>query len=318
MVISEMREGINALTFPPYLKNNILYMKEFSLCVMSRKGLFVIADLIKQGYAKQIDKVVIAHDNNMTNDYYKEMLDACNKAGIEVHDRNEKITIDSPYCITIAWRWLIPLQENTRLIVFHDSLLPKYRGFAPLVNMLINKEPYIGVTALTASEEYDKGDIISQRRVPVSYPIKITDAIDLVTPLYSDIVCDVFQKIINHKSLYSTPQNEEDSSYSLWRDEEDYHINWNQPSEDILQFIYSVGFPFKGAFSKVGDSVVRIIDAELLPDVKIENRHPGKVIFMQKGMPVVVCGKGLIKITSAFYEEGQTILPMRKFRVRFE
>jgi methionyl-tRNA formyltransferase len=293
-------------------------MKEFSLCVMSRKGLVVLRDLIRKGYTKQIDKVVIAHDNNMANDYYKEMYDTCNEAGIEVHDRTEKITICSLYCITIAWRWLIPLKENTRLIVFHDSLLPKYRGFSPLVNMLINKEPYVGVTALNASEEYDKGDIISQRRVSVSYPIKINDAIDLVTPLYSEIVCDIISKIINNEALSANPQNEDESSYSLWRDEEDYHINWNHSSEDILQFVYSVGFPFKGAYSKIGNTVVRILDVKTIPDVKIENRQPGKVIFMQNGMPVVVCGKGLLKITSALSEDGQTVIPMRKFRVRFE
>lgn len=293
-------------------------MKEFSLCVMSRKGLFVLKALIQKGYTEQIDKVVIAHDHNMANDYYEEMLDACNKAGICVHDRTEKVTICSPYCITIAWRWLIPLQENTRLIVFHDSLLPKYRGFAPLVNMLINKEPYVGVTALHASEEYDKGDIIDQRKVAVAYPIKISDAIDLVTPLYSELVCGIFCRIIDKELLPAIPQNEEESSYSLWRDEEDYHIDWYHYSEDILQFIYSVGFPFKGAYSKVGDSIVRILDAEIISDVKIENRQPGKVVFMQNGMPIVVCGKGLLKITSAFNEEGQNILPMRKFRVRFE
>lgn len=284
---------------------------------MSRKGLVVIEDLIKQGYAKRIDKVVIAHDNNMTNDYYKEMLDACNKADIEVHDRIEKITIDSPYCITIAWRWLIPLQENTRLIVFHDSLLPKYRGFAPLVNMLINKEPYIGVTALTASEEYDKGDIISQKRVPVSYPIKITNAIDLVTPLYSEIVCEVFRKIINKEPLSAKPQNENDCSYSLWRDEEDYQINWKQSALEIQQFIYSVGFPFKGASTMMGDSLIRIIDCEIVEDVKIENRQAGKVIFIKDGYPVIVCGKGLIMIKKAYYDEnGRNALPFKKFRTR--
>jgi methionyl-tRNA formyltransferase len=53
----------------------------------------------------------------------------------------------------------------------HDSLLPKYRGFAPLPNALINGEREVGVTALFASEEYDMGDIVCQRRLAVEYPM---------------------------------------------------------------------------------------------------------------------------------------------------
>ena len=49
--------------------------------------------------------------------------------------------------------------------------MPKYRGFAPLVNSLVNGEKIIGVTALFASEEYDNGDIIMQSSVDITYPI---------------------------------------------------------------------------------------------------------------------------------------------------
>ncbi len=183
--------------------------------------------------------------------------------------------------------------------------------------MLINKEPFLGVTALFASEEYDKGDIIGQKTVAVNYPIKVFDAIDLITPLYSTLVCEILGKIQSRKSLSSFPQNEEDASYSLWRDEDDYRIDWSQSSDDILQFIYSVGFPFKGASSRIDNCIVRIIDAEVFPDVRIENRQYGKVLFTQNRCPVVVCGKGLLKITVAINEKGESVLPLRKFRTRF-
>ena len=293
-------------------------MREVSLCVMSRKGYAVLRDLISGGYTELIDKVIIAHDKNMVNDYYDEMYEACKNASISVHDKTENVCITSPICIAIAWRWIIPLREDTQLIVFHDSLLPKYRGFSPLVNMLINREPYIGVTALFASKEYDKGDIISQRRVEVSYPIKIIDAIDLVTPLYSEILFEIFKSIDNKEPLATYSQNEDECSYSLWRDDEDYHINWYETANQVQQFVYSVGYPFKGAYAIIEKEKIRIADCELVDDVFIENRQPGKIIFMDNGIPTIVCGKGLLKIKSAYNEQGQSFLPLKKFRIRFE
>lgn len=293
-------------------------MKEVSLCVMSRKGYAVLRELIERGCAGQIDKVVIAHDKAMANDYYNEMYTVCKDANVSVYDRTEKTSIASPYCITVAWRWMIPLQEGTKLIVFHDSILPKYRGFSPLVNMLINKEPYIGVSSLYASNEYDKGDIIAQRKTKVDYPIKISDAIDLISPLFTDIIIEIFDKLKNNQPILSNPQNEAEASYSLWRDEEDYHIDWGASADYIQQFVYSVGFPFKGAYTLLEGEILRVLDCEPVDDVFVENRMPGKMIFHDDGCPVVVCGKGLLKLTEIRDDEGNNRLPLKKFRNRFK
>lgn len=293
-------------------------MKKISLYVMSRKGYAVLQDLLDAGYTDQIDKVVIAHDKNMANDYYDEMYSICKNAGISIFDKSDNVTVESAYCITIAWRWMIPLKEHTKLIVFHDSLLPKYRGFSPLVNMLINREPFIGVSALFASNEYDKGNIISQKKIAVDYPIKISDAIDAVSPLFSEIVCEIFEKIRRDQEIKATPQIESEATYSLWRDEEDYHIDWNSSAKDIQQFVYSVGYPFKGAYTTENGIVYRIINCEPMEDVTIENRTPGKMIFLYDGCPVVVCGSGLLRITEATDEDGKTVLPLKKFRNRFK
>ena len=86
------------------------------------------------------------------------------------------------YQLAIGWRWLISGTEN--LIVLHDSLLPKYRGFAPLVNSLINGEQEIGVTAIWAGPEFDAGEIIFQEKAGICYPIKIQEAIEIVSGLY--------------------------------------------------------------------------------------------------------------------------------------
>ena len=72
----------------------------------------------------------------------------------------------------IGWKWII--DNTSQLIVLHDSLLPKYRGFSPLVNSLINGDTLTGVTALFASSEYDKGEIIEQAQIGLDKNSTIT------------------------------------------------------------------------------------------------------------------------------------------------
>ena len=131
-------------------------------------------------------------------------------------------------------------------------------------------------------------------------------------------VNEIIEKIKNCLPILSIPQNEADATYSLWRDEEDYHIDWKSSADDIQQFVYSVGYPFKGAYTILDGEKIRVLDCKPLADVIVENRISGKLIFLDNGFPIIVCGKGLLKILSAENEEGQSILPLQKFRARFE
>ena len=64
-------------------------------------------------------------------------------------------------------------------------------------------------------------------------------------------------------------------------------------------------------------AIARILEVEEVPDVVIENRTPGKVIFMNSGKPTVVCGSGLIQIVRMVDDNGRSLLPLKRFRIRF-
>ena len=286
-----------------------------TLYLMGQKGLAVITKLNEEGLLGTIDAVVVSNDINMQDDYYSDIRDFCIKNNLTIYNRNDSYSNKSKYSIAVAWRWII--DSYTKLIVLHDSLLPKYRGFAPLVNMLLHREPYIGVTALFASPLFDSGDIIAQKSQKVHYPIKINDAIELLLPLYAELSCNIVKKIQSGIEINAQPQNEEEASYSLWRDDEDYLIDWNASASYIQQFVYSVGHPYKGASCKCNGQMVRVIDCEVKKDVSIENRQVGKVLFVEDGFPVVVCGEGLLKLTEVVTEDEKSILPLKRFRSRF-
>ena len=171
-----------------------------------------------------------------------------------------------------------------------------------------------------ANQEYDKGDILGQSKLKIQYPLKIESAIFSITKCYINLISNIFNNLPTN-NLNGVPQNEEDATYSLWRDENDYFINWYGDSHKIKRFIDAVGYPYNGAKTKIKGENVIIIETSIIDDVKIENRENevGKVIFLNDNLPVVICRKGLLRIDSAVYENTQSsIFPLKKFRTKFE
>jgi methionyl-tRNA formyltransferase len=291
--------------------------KKIALYLMTYKGLKVLEGIVDNNLLDQLNYVCIGRDQNVENDYSREIEEICIKFRINYFFNSAKKTIiHNGYFIAISWRWII--KAPNPIIVLHDSLLPKYRGFAPLVNSLKNGENEIGVTALIANDDFDTGPIIMKEAVSINYPIKINDAIQIISGLYSKIVSSLFFLISNETEIEAFPQNEEDASYSLWLDDKDYSIDWSLDSNSILRFIDALGFPYLGARAKMGEKEIIIQEAEICNDIKIVNREPGKVVFMKEGKPIVVCGIGLLKIINAIeLDTRKSIFPLKKFRIRF-
>jgi methionyl-tRNA formyltransferase len=161
-----------------------------ALFLMTNKGYEVLRTLLEAGFTAAIDKVIIGLDPAVVHDYSAEIMQLCEKNKVVYFFSNQEYTISASYVLAVSWRWMVKVQDF-KLIVLHDSLLPKYRGFAPLVNALINGDDVLGVTALFASEEYDRGAIILQKTTPIQYPITINEAILKVSTLYSEIVLEI-------------------------------------------------------------------------------------------------------------------------------
>ena len=286
-----------------------------SLFLMTLKGYKVLEYIINNYSASIIQQVISSGDSNLQNDFYDEIKALCGTHGISFYNRKEAFEKPKGYSLAISWRWMI--RDLKDLIVIHDSLLPRYRGFAPLINCLKNGETEIGVTALFAEGSYDTGDIIVSRSIQIQYPVKISDAIDRITGCYVKAADFIFQHIKLGKTIAAVPQDHGQATYSLWLDQDDYAINWLDDADRIQRFIHATGFPYAGAFTTMGTEKIIILDAEPVPDVTIENRTPGKLIFVEDGFPVVVCGRGLLKIREAFLENGSSALPLKNFRTKF-
>jgi methionyl-tRNA formyltransferase len=296
-------------------------MEKIVLNVMTEKGFEVLKSVILI-HKEILAFVVIGKDSNIENDFSDEIAKLCELNSLQYFFRGREPSADkNHYIFAISWRWMIKHPSN-KLIVFHDSLLPKYRGFAPLVNMLINGEKQIGVSAIFGASEYDKGDIIEQKSTSITYPLKIADAVKINNNNFLALVEILLKKISKSNKIIATPQSELNASYSIWRDFDDYYIDWSQSASEIKRLIDAVGSPYLGARSRIsnGDEIV-IEDAEVVADVYCELRHIGKVIFVEDEKPIIVCGSGLLKLTKASILKGdffEDFLPLKSFRLRFK
>ena len=166
--------------------------------------------------------------------------------------------------------------------------------------------------------KYDRGDVIAQKSTDFTYPIKIEDAIRQIEPLYFELVDEIYTRVLAGEPLTGYKQDDNQATYSLWLDHEDYFIDWAWTSEKIKRFVDAVGYPYDGAKSRLNNEVVIFKEVDVQDDVVVEHRerHIGKVIFIEQGAPVVVCSQGLLVLKEITDANGNKL--QINFRSRFK
>jgi methionyl-tRNA formyltransferase len=292
-------------------------MKKYKLdlLLMSQKGANALLGCIE--FLDYFDfNIYVWSDSAVAEDYSSHIIGICKENHLKFKVTNNYNSKEADFVVACSWRWLVDV-DTSRLVIFHDSLLPKYRGFAPLVNMLINGERELGVTVLQGAKAYDQGGIYLQKKIVIEYPIKVAVAINMISELYKDLASAFLSGLVNDK-LKATPQNCEDASYSVWRDEKDYVIDWSLSAEEICRFIDAVGFPYRGAQAVIDKNCFLLVHSgETFPDQKMEARHCGKVIFFRDDCPIVICGSGLLKLVDYEYVSNNKDKKTLPFRTRF-
>lgn len=292
-------------------------MKKVMLFVATEKGFSVLKSLCER-YKTNIGAVVSFHETGVCHDWFDDISGLCDEqnipfyawsqAKINLKDLIIKNAITGILCI--SWRYMMPLSLNELLeddmIVFHDSLLPNYRGFNPMVTAMICGDAQVGATALFAADKVDAGDIICQRTLSITSDDYIEDVIEKVSDLYVEMACFVFEKM-TEGALPRTLQDESKASYSLWRDEVDYWIDWSKSADEINRFIHAVGYPYKGALTTDLGEKIRIIKSAVVEeDLYFPIRTYGKIWSLTETGAIVVCGDGMLEIKEAVKEDGQS------------
>lgn len=188
------------------------------------------------------------------------------------------------------WRtWLPPelfdLPPHGTLNI-HDSLLPSYAGFSPIIWALLNDEPHVGVTAHRMNGELDAGDVLIQRSVPVGPTDTATDLFHRTVDLIAPIVRESLDLIASGRDAGQwVPQDRSRASFFHKRSAADSRIDWSWPAERLERLVRAQSDPYPNAYAFHRGERLRIVSAAVS-----EGRYggtPGR-IFIREGDGVVI------------------------------
>lgn len=200
---------------------------------------------------------------------------------------NEKIAALRPDLIlSVYYRHMIGprIRGLARLGAWnmHGSLLPKYRGRAPINWAILNGESRIGMTLHRMEKSADTGAIVDQEGVDIGPRDTAEEAFRKVLPC----ACRILERQIDALltgSARETPQDDSQATYFTGRKPEDGRIAWTLTTAQIFNLIRAVTDPYPGAFTDVGSARLMVWWAEPAP--RPAGAEPGEILSLK---PLVV------------------------------
>ncbi|MFH1823947.1 MAG: methionyl-tRNA formyltransferase [Candidatus Firestonebacteria bacterium] len=176
----------------------------------------------------------------------------------------------------------------------HFSLLPKYRGAAPVNWAIINGETKTGVSIIYVEEKLDSGDIILQLEEPIKEDDDAFSLMERLINISTIKLLDVIELVTNGK-VAKIKQDETKVSYAPKIKKEDTSINWQSSSRDIFNFIRGLS-PEPAACSKLNGKTIKILKSEILEEGKKLTQTPGEILecIKNKGWKVSTSDGSLI------------------------
>lgn len=200
--------------------------------------------------------------------------------------------------IVVAFRmlpkvvWKMPTYGTFNL---HASLLPQYRGAAPINWAIINGETKTGVTTFFIDEKIDTGAIILQDEAPIQIDDNVEDLHDRLMHLGAHTVIKTVERIQQGNFETTEQVNSDDLKEAHKIHRETCEIDWHQPKEDLYNFIRGLS-PYPAAWTTLinGDQqiITKIYKASMLTE---QHKLPiGNLVFTKKEMKVAVINGYLI------------------------
>lgn len=242
-------------------------------------------------FSDEISKLLVQHNINFSV-----------KKKLSGSDYEKFKQSDLDFAIVSGWRTIIDTEAvdyfKFGMIAAHPSLLPKYRGFAPVNWVIIKGEKETGVTLfLIGKGEADSGKIISQKKISIMQDEYAIDLFTKVTKVTIDSYLEFFENYKSGKVEYRE-QDETEVTYACKRIPDDGRIDWNKSSDEIYNLIRGTAYPYPGAFCFFENKCYHIRKASTGPgnSKKFAGCIPGRVINVFPEGIEVLCSVGTVLI----------------------
>lgn len=174
----------------------------------------------------------------------------------------------------------------------HASLLPKYRGAAPINWSIINGEKETGVTIMEMAEGLDSGDMILKEAIKIEEDDDYPKLHDKLSNLGSKLLIEALESIVRGEAVFE-PQNHDLSTYAPMLYKDTGKIDWNKNTMEIINLIKGV-IPWPGAYTFYGEDMLKIHKVSIVKE-DIE-AQAGEIVRVNKAGMLVKTKDGLLLI----------------------
>ncbi len=212
------------------------------------------------------------------------------------------------FLIVIAFGNIVP--ENVLAlphrgtINVHASLLPKYRGPAPIQWAIINGEKETAVCTQLMKKEIDTGDILLSVREPIRSDDTAGDLHDRLSEKSAVVLIETLRGLAEN-TIQPMPQDHSLATYAPMLSKDDGLINWNKSAESLANFIRGVN-PWPGAYTFLGDRRLKIFKSRPLPSEITES--PGTVLKGFADELRIATAKGALSVEEIQGDSGKRLL----------
>lgn len=290
-------------------------MERIGLFIGTDRGLAVLSRLIA-ARRKITSVLILVQQKHEFNNITEKIIDLCNKKKIPymttdtIKPRAYAVYLQKAkpdVLFAVSWRFLISKEcfkiPKRGIFVLHDSLLPRYRGFAPTPWVIINGEKETGLSLQRISKKMDSGPLVDQIKVPIRKEETATTLNQKFLTIYPKIILDNLDNILNG-TYKKKSQKEKSATYCCKRTPEDGKINFNiAAGEEIARLVRGLVYPYPGAFCFYGEMKVFIWEADQLANPpNFVGRIPGKIWQIQEKYTDVITTDGLLRIKKVSLE----------------
>ena len=204
--------------------------------------------------------------------------------------------------VVVAYGKILPkaVLDLPRLgcINVHGSLLPKYRGAAPIQWTVINGDGTGGVTTMFMGEGLDTGDMLLKAETPVGAEETAGQLFDRLKDLGADLLLETLEKL-EQGTLTPIPQNEEDATHAPMLSKELSVIDWSKPARELHNLIRGLN-PWPSAYSYLDGKKLKIHASRV-----VEGSGEAGKAFAKDGNLLVYCGEDALELTEIQTENGK-------------
>lgn len=210
--------------------------------------------------------------------------------------------------VVVAYGKILPKElieiPKFGVINVHSSILPKYRGAAPIHAAIINGDEETGVSIMYIAEELDAGDVILLGKTPISKEDNLGTLHDRLAQIGAETLMEAVELIFKGEAP-RIPQNHEEATFVKPIHKDETKIDWNKTSLEIFNFVRGMN-PFPTAFTSYGEKIFKLYSVEIINSRY--NGVAGEIVEFIKGEGPVVKTKDGAVILKEVKPEGKKTL----------